>query len=456
MDADQPMTAAAAPPAERGQRLLDLAARVLEEARRQGASDAEAVLSESRGFDVTVRLGEVETVEYTDDNSLDVKVFFGKRTGTASTADFSDAALRDTVRAACAIAKYTAEDPHFGLAEAELLAREFPDLDLYAPWPVTVPEALERALACETAARDADPRICNSEGAGVGTHHGCTVYANTNGFAAARCSSSHGTHCSVVAQEKNSDAMQRDHWFTSARHAAELEPPQAVGRMAARRAVARLGGRRVKTARAPVLFEAPAAKSLLGHFAGAVRGASLYRKASFLLDALDKKVFSDFIRIHEQPHLPRAMGSAAWDGEGVATRARDLVSGGVLRGYILDSYAARKLGMQTTANAGGTHNLTVDGGGKDLDALIKEMHRGLLVTELIGFGVNTVTGDYSRGAAGFWVEHGEIQHPAEEITIAGNLKEMFTSIAAIGNDTDTRGGTRSGSVLVGEMTVAGD
>ncbi|HSH43943.1 MAG TPA: metalloprotease PmbA [Arenicellales bacterium] len=433
--------------------LRDIARDALSLAERQGASQAEVAVSDSNGFSATVRLGEVETVEHNRDKSLMLTVFFGHRSGSASTSDFTRSAVEDTVRAACSIARYTAEDPHSGLADAHLLATEFPDLDLYAPWDIEVDRAIEIAAACEQAARDEDPRITNSEGATVATHTGREIYANSLGFLGDTLGSRHTVSCVVLGSQDGS--MQRDYWYTSARHPEDLEPAERIGRFAAQRAARRLGAQRISTRQCPVLFEAPVAVSLLGHLVGAVRGSSLYRRASFLLDRIDQPVFSDGIRIHEQPLLPRAAGSTAYDNEGVRTRDRDLVSDGVLTGYVLDSYSARKLGMETTGNAGGVHNLTLEPGALDFQGLLREMGSGLLVTELIGQGVNTVTGDYSRGAAGFWVENGEIQHPVEEITIAGNLGEMYRRIARVGSDMDTRGNLRSGSVLVEEVTVAG-
>jgi PmbA protein len=392
-------------------------------------------------------------VEHNRDKSLVLTVFFGRRSGSASTSDFTRAALEDTVRAACSIARYTAEDPHAGLADPDMLATDFPDLDLYAPWDIEVDQAIELAAACEQAARDADERITNSEGATVSTHTGREVYANSLGFLGDVLGSRHTLSCVVLGSQD--DSMQRDYWYTSARHPDDLEPAERIGRLAAQRAVRRLGGRRLSTRQCPVLFEAPVAVSLLGHLVGALRGSSLYRQASFLLDALDTQVFGPGIRIHEQPHLPRGVGSTNYDNEGVRTRDRDLVRDGTLVGYVLDSYSARKLGMQTTGNAGGVHNLTLEPGELDFDALLREMDTGLLVTELIGQGVNTVTGDYSRGAAGFWVENGRIQYPVEEITIAGNLREMYGRLTRVGSDVDTRGNLRSGSVLIDGVTVAG-
>lgn len=433
--------------------LRELAGDALALARSSGASEAEVAVDESDGFSATVRLGEVETVEHNRDKSLAVTVFFGQRSGSASTSDFSRTALEDTVQAACSIARYTAEDPCAGLADPDLLAKEFPDLDLYAPWQLELGQAIEMATMCEQMARDEDSRIVNSEGATVSTHSGREVYANSLGFVGDARGSRHTVSCVVLGKQDGN--MQRDYWYTTARHAEDLEPAGRIGRLAAQRAVRRLGGRRIATRQSPVIFEAPVATSLLGHLVGALRGANLYRHASFLLDQLDEQVFSPGIRIHEQPRLPRGAGSTAYDNEGVQTRDRDLVSDGILRGYVLDSYSGRKLQTKSTGNAGGVHNLTLESGRMDLDALLREMGSGLLVTELIGHGVNTVTGDYSRGAAGFWVEEGQIQYPVEEITIAGNLKDMYKRIAHVGSDLDARGNLRTGSVLIDGITIAG-
>lgn len=436
------------------EQLKDLVRDALAEGVRQGASAAEAGVNISSGLSVNVRLGEVETLEHNRDKGLGVTVYFGKQKGSASTTDFSRAAVQDTVRAACRIAKYTAADDCAGLADANLMARDVPDLDLYHPWNLSAEQAIELARECERAARAYDPRITNSEGASLSTHEGVHVYGNTHGFVGAYAGTRHSLSCAVIGRD---DAgMQRDYWFTVARDSAELETPAAVGEHAAQRTLRRLNARRLPTRQAPVLFEAASAASLISHFSNAVRGGSLYRKASFLLDHLGKQIFPAAVHIHEQPHLPRALGSAPFDAEGVATRARDIVRGGVLEGYVLDSYAARKLGMQTTGNAGGVHNLFIDPGDYDLDGLLRLMGKGLLVTELIGMGVNIVTGDYSRGAAGFWVEHGEIQYPVEEITIAGNLRDMFLHLAAVGNDIDARGNIRTGSILIENMTIAGE
>jgi PmbA protein len=428
-------------------------ASALAEATRLGASGAEASLSLSRGMVVTVRLGEVETVEHTRDRGLGVTVYFGQHTGSASSSDLRATAIRETVRAAASIAKYTAADDCAGLADPDTLATDIPDLDLHHPWALGSEAAIELAQRCEAAARDTDARIRNSDGASVSSHEGVEVYGNTHGFLGTVAATRHGLSCAVIAQ--NESGMQRDYWYSAARRAGDLEAAEQVGRSAAQRSLRRLDARKLATRRAPVVYEAPVAASLLSHFVGAVRGSSLYRQASFLLDRLDQPVFAPQVRIDERPHLKRALGSAPFDNEGVATRDRDLVRDGILQGYVLDSYSARKLKLRTTGNAGGVHNLSIAPGERDLAGLLAQMHTGLLVTELIGFGVNTVTGDYSRGAAGFWVENGEIQYPVEEITVAGNLKDMFRQLVAVGSDVDLRGNIRTGSILIDGMTIAG-
>lgn len=435
------------------ERLATVVAQVLAEAKKSGASAAEAGVNINQGLSLTVRLGEVETVEHTRDKGMGVTVYFGQRTGSASTTDFSEQALRETVRAACTIAKYTAEDDCAGLADPARLAKDIPDLDLYHPWNPGTERAIELARAAESTARGMDKRITNSEGGSLSTHEGLEVYGNSNGFLGTVATTRHSLSVSVIAQDES--GMQRDYWYSVARDAKLLESPEMVGKHAARRSLRRLGSRKLSTRECPILYEAPIATSLLSHFVSAVRGTSLYRQASFLLDSIGKPIFADFVHIHEQPHLKGAQGSAAFDSEGVATQPRDLIRDGILQGYVLDSYSARKLKMQTTGNAGGVHNLTIDPGKDNLEGLITRMHTGLLVTELIGFGVNNITGDYSRGAAGFWVENGEIQYPVEEITIAGNLKDIFRRIKAVGSDVDTRGNIRSGSILIENMTVAG-
>ena len=433
--------------------LTDLTQQSLDEATQRGASAAEVVVNRSQGLSVTVRLGEVETVEYNRDKNMVINVYFGQKGGSASTSDFSPKAIKETVFAACSIAKYTAEDACAGLADVDRLAKDIPDLDLDHPWNLSLDEAIRLATDCEDAARSADERITNSEGASISSHRGTEVYANTHGFIGSVTGTRHSVSCAVIGEKDG--LMQRDYWYSSARDSDELEAPRQVGNIAATRTLRRLGARKITTRETPVLFEAPAACGLLSHLVSAVRGSSLYRKASFLLDQLGEPVFPEFVRIYERPRLLKGLGSRAFDNEGVATEDRDLVNQGVLRGYVLDSYSARKLGMQTTGNAGGVHNLIIEPGSLDLEGLMKEMHTGFLVTELIGFGVNMVTGDYSRGAVGFWVEDGQIQHAVEEITIAGNLKTMFRTIEQVGNDVDRRGNIRSGSILLRNLTVAG-
>lgn len=434
--------------------LQEMSADVLRRAKDAGASAAEAEISLGFGQNVSVRMGETETIEYNRDKGVSVTVYFGQQKGHASTSDLSPQAIQDTVLAACNIARYTAKDEFCGLADAALMAKEVPELDLYHPWDLTVDQAIELAKACEASARGVDSRINNSEGASVSTYEGMFSYANTHGFNGGYATSRHGFSCSVIAED--SDNMQRDYWYTTARCAQDLESAASVGKLAGERTVRRLGSQRIKTAQVPVLFEAPLASGLISHLVSAISGGSLYRKSSFLLDSLGKQVMSPFITIEEQPHLLKGLASSPFDNEGVATKPRTLVKDGVLNGYMLSSYSARKLGMQSTGNAGGNHNLIVSHGDLDLNGLLKTMGKGLLVTELLGHGINMVTGDYSRGAAGFWVENGVIVHPVEEITIAGNLADMFKQIVAIGNDVLVQGSKQVGSILIENMTVAGD
>jgi len=434
--------------------LLNLAGRVIETANRHGATSAECLLNQGQGLSVTVRLGEVETVQHHRDKGLQVTVYFDQRSGSASTSDFSETAVNETVSAACSIARYTAEDQFSGLADVGLLATSFPDLDLYHPWAMDTETAIELGQRCEHAARSHDGRITNSEGATCHTGEGIKIYANSHGFCQASIGSRHGISCSLIAETDGQ--MQRDYWYDSKRRADELPTPEMIGEIAAERTLSRLGARRLSTRQCPVIFEAPIASGLIAHFVGAIRGSSLYRGASFLVDSLGQQIFATGIRIYEQPHLPRGHGSCNFDAEGVVTRERDLVKSGIVQGYVLDSYSGRKLGMPTTANAGGVHNLTLEPGKLGREQLIQEMGNGLLLTELIGHGINGVTGDYSRGGVGFWIENGKIQYPVEEITVAGNLKQMYRQFRAVGNDVDERGNTRCGSILVDGMTIAGD
>lgn len=431
--------------------------RVLDESRRVGATDAAAEVSESQGLAVSVRRGSLETVEQTRDRSLDITVYVGQRRGSASTSDFSDQAVRDTVQAAYHIASHTAEDPAAGLPDADLLATEFPDLDLYHPWNLPAEAAAELALQAERAALSTDKRITNSDGASVSSYEGHFVMGNTRGFLNGYPYSRHSLSVSPIAGRGGN--MQRDDWYTSDRDWARLADPAGVGRYAAERALSRLSARRIPTGRYQVLFEAPLACGLLGSLTQALSGGALYRKSSFLVDSLGRPVFPGHIDVFEDPAIKGAQGSAAFDDEGVRTQARKVVDAGVVQGYFLSSYTARKLGMPTTGNAGGSHNLVLASRktrrGDDFRAMLRKLGTGLLVTELIGQGINYVTGDYSRGAFGYWVENGEIRHAVQEITIAGNLKDMFGGIVAVGADTLTRGTKTTGSILLPEMSIAG-
>ena len=437
--------------------LADIAGRLVERCRARGASQAEVSCSEEHGLNVNVRMGAVETVESTTDRGIAVTVYFGKRKGSASTADLREESLDATVEQACAIARFTEDDPAAGLADAALMARVpdggFPDFDAWHPWALDADRAIDLALACEGAGRDSDPRIENSDGASVGSSTSLSVYANSHGFLGRDRSTQHTIGCALIAGR--GDAMQRDGWYTTALAVEDLESAGAVGRRAAERAASRLQPRSLPTGEMPVLFSAEMARSLVGHLLGAVSGGALYRKASFLVDSAGKKLFPEWFGIDELPFLHRGFRSAAYDAEGVATRESPLVADGVLQRYILGSYSARRLGLQTTANAGGAHNLQVRANAGDQASLLRGMQRGLLVTELMGQGVNAVTGDYSRGAAGFWVEDGRIAFPVDGVTVAGNLKAMFAAIEAVGDDVDPRSHIRTGSILVGRMTVAG-
>ncbi|MDR2091865.1 MAG: metalloprotease PmbA [Azoarcus sp.] len=434
-------------------RLQEIAADLLKYARKKGASACEIDISESFGQSVTVRRGEVDTIEYNRDKGVGITVYLGQQRGQASTSDFSRSALKSAVDAALSIARFTAPDPCAGLADKALMARDCPDLDLFHPWDIPVAEAIALARRCEDAAFAVDPQIRNSEGASVSTQQSHFVSANSHGFMGGFASSRHSLSCAVIAGE--GDAMQREYWHDDCRDAKELIAAEEIGRIAGKRALARLGARRIRTREAPVIFEAPVAVGLVGSFVQAASGGALYRRSSFLLDALGQQVFSPVISISERPHLPKAFGATWFDNDGVATHDREVVADGVLQGYFLSVYTARKLGLQTTGNAGGSHNLRVKGGDDDLAGMLKKMGRGLLVTELLGQGINYVTGDYSRGAAGFWVENGKIKHPVQEVTIAGNLRDMFRGIVAVGNDALPRGAKHCGSVLIEHMKIAG-
>lgn len=437
-------------------RLEGLARDALARATRAGAAQAEVAASVGTGLSVTVRKGQVESIEHQRDRGFSVTVYFAQRKGAASTSDLAPASIEETVAKACSIARYTAADACGGLADAECMAGTLNDLDLDLdhPWALDPDEAVAMAHDCEAAGLDADARIDNTEGATLSSHRSLRIYANSHGFVGGYPSTSHSLSCSLIAGRE--EAMQRDYWYTSARSREDLESPRAVGRRAAERAVQRLGAKRIGTRSVPVIFVAEVARGFFGHLISAVRGTSQYRNSSFLLGAAGQRVLPEWLDIHERPHLPRGAASAPFDAEGVATRDRDLVASGVLRGYVLSSYSARRLGLQTTGNAGGIHNLLVTSNAGSLDELIRQMGRGLVVTELMGQGVNGVTGDYSRGASGFWIEGGAIAHPVQEVTIAGNLKELYPAIAAVGSDVDRRGAIQTGSVLVERMTVAGE
>ncbi|MFN3579438.1 MAG: metalloprotease PmbA [Pseudomonas sp.] len=426
---------------------------ILDEARRQGASACEVGVSQNTGLSVGVRQGEVETVEFNRDQGFAITLYAGQRKGSASTSDTSDQAIRAAVQAALGIARHASEDSYAGLADPQLMATDLPDLDLYHPWALSAEQAIERALACEAAALAVDSRL-TSDSANVSSQQGCRVYANSNGFIGSALGTRHSTSAvMIVASEQG---MQRDYWYGVDRLASNLPSAEALGHKAAQRTLARLGMRTVKTAKVPVLFAADQASGLLGHLIGAIAGGAVYRQSTFLLDAMGQPVFPDWVTIDERPYMPRALGSSAFDGDGLATREQAFIDQGVLRSWVLGTYSGRKLGLPSTANAGGVHNLHVTSNAGDLQALLQEMGTGLLVTELMGQGVNGVTGDYSRGAGGFWVENGEIQFPVQEVTIAGNLKDMFANLRCVGSDIERRGNNLTGSWLVDGMTVGGE
>lgn len=428
--------------------------RIVAEAKRQGATGCEVAVSLEQGLSTSVRQREVETVEFNRDQGFGITLYVGQRKGSASTSATGDEAIRETVAAALAIARHTSEDDCSGLADPALMARDLPDLDLYHAWSLTPDQAVERALACEAAAFDADPRVTKADGTTLNIHHGCRVYGNSHGFIGGYASTRHSLSCVMIAEGEGQ--MQRDYWYDVKRRGELLDSPESIGRRAAQRAASRLGARPVPTAEVPVLFAPEVAVGLFGHFLGAISGGSLYRKSSFLEGCLGQRLFPEWLTLDERPLLPGALGSASFDNDGLATYSKPFVENGTLVSYVLGTYSGRKLGMPSTANAGGVHNLFVSHGDEDQKALLRRMGRGLLVTELMGQGVNLVTGDYSRGAGGYWVENGEIQFPVQEVTIAANLKDLFASILAIGNDVENRGNLHTGSVLVERMMVAGN
>lgn len=433
--------------------LKQLSQDIIRIAKHAGASAAETEVSFGTGQNVSVRLGETENIEYNRDKGFSVTVYLGQKKGHASSSDLSPQALKDCVEAACNIAKYTAEDEFCGLADADLMAKQIQDLDLYHPWQINLDQAIAIAKTCEAAAIAVDPkRITNSEGAGVNTNEGVFAYANTHGFVEGYASTRHSISCSVIAEQAHT--MQRDYWYSNARDANDMESAAYVGKLAGERTLRRLGSQTIKTGQYPVLFEAPLAGGIISSLMSAISGGNLYRKSSFLLDSLGKPIANSLLNIYEDPTIKKGAASSAFDNEGVATHARHLVKNGVLEGYLLSSYSARKLGMNTTGNAGGAHNLIIQDTQQSLPDLLKMMGSGLLVTELLGHGLNMVTGDYSRGAAGFWIENGVIAYPVEEITIAGNMKDMLNQIIGIGTDYIPNSAKQTGSILIERMTVA--
>ncbi|MEM7026772.1 MAG: metalloprotease PmbA [Pseudomonadota bacterium] len=434
--------------------LIDLISFVLSQAKQHGATEAEADIGTGVGLSANVRKGEIDKLEFERDKGLSMTLYLNGQKGNASTSDFSQDALKQTVEAAMNIARYASQDPCAGLVNKDEIANEVPNLDLCHPWSISPEEAIEKAIECEHLAFEQDKRISNSDGCVVSTYSGATLYGNSHGFIDGWDWSVHTIDCTMIAKDAN--GMQRDGWYSKARDYRELEDIKAISQQAAKRTLGRLGSRKLSTRQAPVIFEAPVASSLFSAFITAISGSSLYRRASFLLDKKDEKVFANNINISEHPHMKKALGSAPFDDDGVATRERMIVKDGILQDYVLSGYSARRLNMQTTGNAGGVHNMVIETGEHDLQALIKQMNTGLLITDMIGFGVNQVTGDYSRGASGFWIENGEVAYPVEEITVAGNLKDIYQQIVAVGNDVDPRGNVLTGSVLLENMTIAGE
>lgn len=434
-------------------KLETISQEILKEAKKQGATEAEVSITANKGFSVSAREEDVETIQYHQDKQIEINVYFGKRTGSASITDIRAESVRAAVEAACHIAKFTDEDPDAGLAKKEELGFDYPKLDLAFPWHVSVEKAIELACQCEREALAFDKRIMSAEEVTVATMEAYNLYANSNGFRGSFPHTRHEMSCVLVG--KKGEEMQRDYSYTVAADPALMRSVTSVAKEAAERTVRRLGARQLSTRKAPVIYIAEEARGLLGHFTAAISGGSLYRKSSFLLDHLNKKIFPEFVTIQEFPHLEKALGSVPFDDNGITTRANVFVENGILHNYALSVYSARKLGMKTTANAGGVHNLTIKTGTKNLAELLKTMDTGLLITEMMGNGVNIVTGDYSRGVGGFWVENGEIQYPVHEITVASKLQDIYSSIVDVGNDIDERGNIRTGSILIEEMMIAG-
>ncbi|MCG8378375.1 MAG: metalloprotease PmbA [Proteobacteria bacterium] len=427
---------------------------VLNLSKQAGADAAEADIGAGSGLSATVRKSEIDKLEFERDKGLSLTLYLNGQKGSASTSDFSDKALKDIVNASYGIARHASRDDCAGLVKPEEMAKEVPDLDLYHPWSISPETAIDMAIECEQLAFEYDQRINNSDGCVVSTYSGINLYGNTNDFINGWNWSTHTVDCTVIAE--NEKGMQRDGWYSKARDYDELQSVKDISNEAARRTIARLGSQKISTRQVPVIFEAPVASGLFSAFITAISGGSLYRRASFLLDKKGEQIFADHINISEKPHLKKALGSAPFDNDGVATKEREIISNGILQDYVLGGYSARKLGLKTTGNAGGVHNLVIEPGTKNLEEMIKEMNTGLLITDMIGFGVNQVTGDYSRGASGFWIENGELMFPVEEITVAGNLVNMYKNIITIGNDIDPRGNVLTGSVLIDSMTIAGD
>jgi PmbA protein len=434
-------------------RLQELVADILQEAKRQGATSAEVDVAVNKGYNVMVRMGDVETIEYNQDKIIEITVYFGKRSGSSSLSDLQPKAIRAAVEAACNIACFTDEDPCSGLADKELLAFNYPAAELYYPWDLSVTDAIKMGLECEAMALGKNKLIVNSEGVTIGTMEVWNAYGNSQGFIGVCPVTRHEISAVVIA--KQGDEMQRDYSYTVTSDPKDLRSIEYIADQAVERTVRRLGGRTLPTCNSPVVFAAEEARSLLGHFLSGISGSSIYRKSSFLQDQLEQPIFPTHITIHEEPYQPKSLGSTPFDDDGVTTRNNTFVENGVLRQYSLGVYSARKLGMTTTGNSGGVHNLMITTGQNDLAGLLKKMDTGLLITELMGNGVNIVTGDYSRGAAGFWVEKGEIQYPVEEVTIAGKLQDMYKNLIEIGNDIDMRGNVQTGSILLEDMMIAG-
>ncbi|MDR8522178.1 MULTISPECIES: metalloprotease PmbA [Shewanella] len=434
--------------------LKDAVSMALEYAKTLGTSGAEVAISKQQGLSVSTRMKEVETVEFNKDGALGITVFRDGCKGSSSTSDLSKAAIEQAVKAADDIARFTSADPFNGLAEKSLMATEFPDLDLYHPEDISPEELTRLAVLAEEAALDTDKRVQTSDGASANAHSSVKVYGNSHGFLNGFCSSRYSLSCVAIGEHEG--GMQRDYDYTVARKFSDMTAPEIIGRKAAEKTAGRLGGRKIATTQLPVLFSPEIATGLMGHLVGAISGGSLYRKSSFLLDAIDTQVFPDWFSIHEDPLLVGALASSAYDSEGVATQARDIIDNGRLATYLLTSYSARKLGLSNTGHAGGIYNWTLSTTGQTFDQLVKEMGTGLIVTEVMGQGVNTVTGDYSRGAAGFYVENGVILYPVEEITIAGNLKDMYKNIVAVAKDRDLRSSIRTGGILMDKMKIAGN